>query len=121
VAVSEVSASSMIGACEGLILRYDGIPGRALGSSDREALMAACTSRAAESMFLSRSNWMLMRVDPCELCELISFTPAMVPRARSSGVATDDAIVSGLAPGNEADTEIAGKSICGNGDTGSRM
>ena len=42
---------------------------------------------------------MLMRVDPCELCELISFTPAMVPSARSSGVATDDAIVSGLAPG----------------------
>ena len=51
---------------------------------------------------------MMTRVEPCELCERISLTPAMVPRARSSGVATDDAIVSGLAPGREADTVIAG-------------
>ena len=108
-----------MGACDGLILRYEGMPGSALGSKERDALMAACTSRAAVSMFLSRSNWTLMRVEPCELCELSSFTPAIVPSARSSGVATLEAIVSGLAPGSEAVTEIAGKSTCGNGDTGS--
>src|SRR5215213_11895185 len=60
-----------------------------------------------------------MRVEPCELQEVISFTPAMVPSARSSGVATDAAIVSGLAPGRPALTMIAGKSTWGSGDTGS--
>ena len=50
---------------------------------------------------------------------MISLTPAIVPRARSSGVATLDAIVSGLAPGSDAVTEIAGKSTWGSGDTGS--
>ena len=117
----EVSASSMIGACEGLIFRYDGIPGSALGSSERDALMAACTSRAAALMSLSRSNCTLMRVDPCELHDVISFTPAMVPSARSSGVATLDAIVSGLAPGRFALTEMTGKSTCGRGDTASSV
>ena len=89
----------MIGACDGLILRYCGMPGRALGSSERAALIAACTSRAATLMSLPRSNCTLMRVEPCELFDVISLTPAMVPSARSSGVATVEAIVSGLAPG----------------------
>ena len=44
--------------------------------------------------------------------------PAMRPNWRSSGVATAEAIVSGLAPGSEAETEIVGKSICGSGETG---
>ena len=60
-----------------------------------------------------------MLVEPSELDEVISVTPAMRPNCRSSGVATDDAIVSGLAPGSDADTEIVGKSTCGSGDTGS--
>ena len=34
------------------------------------------------------------------------------------GVATLDAIVSGLAPGSCAETEMAGKSTCGSGATG---
>jgi hypothetical protein len=33
-------------------------------------------------------------------------------------VATDEAMVSGLAPGRPAPTEIVGKSICGSGATG---
>ena len=81
--------------------------------------MAACTSRAAALMSFPRSNWMLMRVEPWELHDVISLTPAMVPSARSSGVATDDAMVSGLAPGRPAVTMMAGKSTCGSGDTGS--
>jgi hypothetical protein len=60
-----------------------------------------------------------MLVDPSELDEVISVTAAMRPNCRSSGVATADAIVSGLAPGSDAPTEIVGKSTCGSGDTGS--
>lgn len=47
-------------------------------------------------------------------------TPAMAPKERSSGVATVDAITSGLAPARLAWTTITGKSICGNGATGNR-
>ncbi len=61
-----------------------------------------------------------MRVLPSELAEVISLTPAMRPSERSSGVATDDAMVSGDAPGSEAEITITGKSTCGSGATGSR-
>ena len=47
-------------------------------------------------------------------------TEAMRPNWRSSGVATEEAMVSGLAPGKPADTEMVGKSTCGSGETGSR-
>ena len=43
----------------------------------------------------------------------------MRPKRRSSGVATDDAIVSGLAPGSAALTWMVGKSTRGSGATGS--
>ena len=45
--------------------------------------------------------------------------PAMRPKRRSSGVATAEAIVSGLAPGKAADTEMVGKSTRGSGAMGS--
>jgi len=48
-------------------------------------------------------------------------TPAIVPRERSSGVATLDAMISGLAPGNDAVTTITGKSMFGSGATGNRL
>ena len=44
--------------------------------------------------------------------------PAIRPNCRSSGVATEEAIVSGLDPGSEAETWIVGKSTCGNDATG---
>src|SRR6266478_4085526 len=47
--------------------------------------------------------------------------PAMRPNCRSSGVATAEAIVSGLAPGKPADTEITGNSTCGSGATGRNL
>ena len=56
---------------------------------------------------------------PSELVEVISVTSAIWPRWRSSGAATRVAIVSGLAPGMLACTEMVGKSTCGSGDTGS--
>src|SRR5262249_31173887 len=62
----------------------------------------------------------VIRVEPSALDEVISVTPAMRPNDRSSGVATVAAIVSGLAPGSDACTEIVGKSTCGSGETGSR-
>src|SRR3546814_10429596 len=80
--------------------------------------MAACTSRAALLMSLSKSNIKEMRVDPSELRELISLSPAIEPSDCSSGVATLDAMVSGLAPAMLVDTEIMGKSTCGKGETG---
>ena len=44
--------------------------------------------RAAPSMLRLRANWMVMRVEPSELTEVISLTPAISPSRRSSGAAT---------------------------------
>ncbi len=71
-------------------------------------MIAACTSRAAPSMSRLSSNCSVTLVEPSELEDVISVTPAMRPSERSSGVATVEAIVSGLAPGSEAETEIVG-------------
>src|ERR1700690_3087474 len=92
-----------------------GIP---VGSKVRAAFSAAWTSRAAPSMLRLRSNCKVIRVLPRELLEVISVTPAIRPRERSRGVATVVAMVSGLAPGSEACTEMVGKSTCGRGETG---
>src|SRR5436190_22469296 len=69
-------------------------------------------------MLRFRSNWIVTFVEPREEVEVISVTPAIRPNWRSSGVATEDAIVSGLAPGKPAPIEIVGKSTCGSGATG---
>ncbi len=47
---------------------------------------------------------MVMEVEPCELDELMLLMPAMVENWLSSGVATEDAMVSGSAPGRFAET-----------------
>jgi hypothetical protein len=80
--------------------------------------MAACTSRAAASILRFRSNCKVILVEPRLLDEVISVTEAIRPNCRSRGVATEEAIVSGLAPGNDADTDTVGKSTCGSADTG---
>src|SRR5207245_1569373 len=59
-----------------------------------------------------------MPVLPRPLEEVICVTPAMRLNWRSRGVATAEAMVSGLAPGKPAPTEIVGKSTCGSGATG---
>ena len=120
VTVSEVSDRIMIGASAGFTLRQFGRVGRLAGSCPSAALMAACTSRAAASILRERSNCIVMLVEPSWLVEVIWLTPAMRPNWRSSGVATDDAIVSGLAPGKPAFTLITGYSTCGIGATGRR-
>ena len=59
-------------------------------------------------MLRFRSNCSVMFVPPCVLVELIDVTPAIVENCFSSGKATADAIVSGLAPGRLAPTWIVG-------------
>src|ERR1035438_4939687 len=108
-----------IGESAGFTFRYDGLLGRFDGRLPRAALMAACTSRAAASMSRSRANCSVMPVDPSALDEVISVTDAIRPNCRSRGVATEDAIVAGLAPGRPAFTEMVGNSTSGSGDTGS--
>ena len=56
------------------------------------------------------SNCSVIRDEPSELLDVISVTPAIRLSDRSRGVATVAAIVSGLAPGSDAETEIVGKS-----------
>ena len=79
-----------------------------VGSERSVLAMAACTSCAAASMLRPRLNCSVMDVVPGPLEEVIASRPAMVVNCFSSGVATADAIVSGLAPGSEAFTEITG-------------
>jgi hypothetical protein len=60
-------------------------------------------------------------VEPSWLDEVISVTPEMRPNWRYKGVATAEAIVSGLAPGRAAFTETVGNSTCGKGATGRNL
>src|SRR5690242_7113439 len=62
---------------------------------------------------------MVMLVEPSEFVEVIESMPAMVENCFSRGVATEEAIVSGLAPGREAFTWMVGKSTFGRSLTGS--
>jgi hypothetical protein len=110
----------MIGASAGFDFQNSGFCGRVAGSCARAALMAACTSRAAPSILRLRSNCRVILVPPNVLDEVISVIPAIRPNCRSSGVAMDDAAVSGLAPGSWASTLMVGKSTSGSDETGSR-
>ena len=69
------------------------------GSTPLAALMAACTSWAAESIFRSKVNWSVMLAVPNALMEVIWDSPLIWPNCRSKGVVTEDAMTSGLAPG----------------------
>ena len=82
-------------------------------------MIAAWMSLAAASMLRSRSNWTVIPVTPSELVDVICETPGIWAICRSSGWATEAAIVSGDAPGRDAATEMVGKSTCGSGATGS--
>jgi len=62
---------------------------------------------------------MVIAVEPSELVEVIWAIPGIWASCRSSGCATEAAMVSGLPPGRLAETWIVGKSTCGRGATGS--
>src|SRR5262249_25096204 len=72
-------------------------------------------------MLRFRSNCRVTFDDPRLLFEVISVIPAIRPNMRSRGVATADAITSGLAPGRLAKALIVGYSTCGIGATGRNM
>ena len=118
---SDSSVISRIGWSAGLIFRYLGRDGRLAGSVPAAELIAACTSRAAALMSRPRSNCSVTCADPTELFDVISVTPAIRVNCFSSGVATDAAITSGLAPGRLALTKMVGKSTSGSAATGSRV
>jgi len=119
--VSEVSARKNTGKSAGFTLRKDGGAGMVAGNCRAVAAIAEFTSCAAASMSRSSTNCSVMRVVPWLDTELISSIPGMVENCFSSGVATADAMVSGLAPGNSAVTWIVGKSTFGRVDTGSSL
>ena len=75
-----------MGESAGLTLRREGGVFISSGSLLCALAMAACTSWAAASMLRSRLNWMVMRVEPRLLMELMESMPAMVENSRSSGV-----------------------------------
>src|ERR1041385_8144945 len=107
-----------IGWSAGLTFLYDGGGGLPRGSCGAAAAMGACTSWPAASMLRSSANWIVIWVTPCALVEVIESMPAMVENCFSSGVATAEAIVSGLAPGRLAVTWMVGKSMLGRSLTG---
>ena len=106
------------GISAGLNLRKYGRMGRSEGRSGVAALMAACTSWAAPSMSRSMSNCTMMEVEPVAEIEVISVTPAISPRRRSSGAAMEVAMISGSAPGRLAKTTTVGMSMLGRAATG---
>jgi len=73
-----------------------------MGSRRTTAEIADWTSCAAASIFLSRTNCSVIFVAPRELVEVIESRPGTVENCRSRIVATEAAIVSGLAPGRLA-------------------
>src|SRR5262245_32484228 len=90
------------------------------GGNKREAwVMAACTPTAAPSRPQFSANSSVICDEPSELTEVIDSSPAIMENWFSSGVATDDPIVSGLAPGRLAVTSSVGKSTFGRSLTGS--
>src|SRR5579885_874033 len=117
--VVELSDRYRMGESAGLTFRNVGGLGIPGGNCDSVAVIAACTSCAAASILRERLNCSVMDVDPWMLVEVIESRPAMVVNCFSSGVAIDEAIVSGFAPGNDACTSIVGKSTFGRSFTGS--
>src|SRR5215467_5859926 len=103
----------------GFTFRYDGGVGMPGGKSGCAAAMAAWMSWAAASMLRSSVNTTVIWVSPRALVDVIESMPAMVENCRSSGVATAEAMVSGLAPGRLALTWTVGKSTLGRSLTGS--
>src|SRR5581483_503369 len=76
-------------------------------------------SWAAASIFRSSANCTTIWVAPMLDVDVMLSMPAIVENCFSSGVATVDAIVSGLATGRVALTVIVGESTFGRSLTGS--
>src|SRR5882724_4158698 len=108
----------MMAESAGFTLRRVGGVGMLTGSWRMLWEMAVCTSWAAASMLRDRSNCSVMLVLPVPFWELMEVSPAMLLNWRSRGVATEEAMFSGLAPGRLAETLMVGKSTLGSSLTG---
>ncbi len=106
----EVIATNSTGESAGLTLRYEGGAVMSCGNERCARSSAACTSTDAASILRLSTNSSVNEVLPSVLDELMVASPGMVWNCRSSGSATDVAMVSGLAPGKEANTLITGVS-----------
>jgi hypothetical protein len=80
--------------------------GTILGKQTAYGVDGRLQSPAAPSMLRLGSNGKLMEVEPSPLVEVIWPRPGIAANCCSNGVATDDAMVSGLAPGRLAVTVI---------------
>src|SRR5258708_32709377 len=83
------------------------------GNRGEAWVMAASMSGGTSVILRLRLNWRVICVKPSVLIEVIESRPSMVENWRSSGVATAEAIVSGLPPGRLAVTTTVGKSTLG--------
>ena len=117
--VEELIEMKKIGKSAGFTLRSVGGAGSSGGSRRAAAAIAVCTSCAAASMSRLSANCMVIWVVPKAEFEVIVSSPGMVENCPSSGVATDEAMVSGEPPGRLAVTWMVGKSTFGNSLTGS--
>ena len=97
----------------GFTLRKVGGLGMSRGKLPLALEMAACTSWAAASKLRFKANCRVIWLTPKALVEFMESRPAMVENSRSRGVATAEAMFSGVAPGKEALTRMVGKSTLG--------
>ena len=116
--VCEVSARVRIGASAGFTFEYMGGYGRFAGSVPVAALIAACTSCAAESIERPSWNWSVIWLVPSALCEVMVDRPGIWPNWRSREAVMRVSMVSGAAPGNWVTIWMVGKSTSGRAETG---
>ena len=109
----------MIGGSAGFSSRTVGWVGRFFGSWPWAALIASSTLVICTSMLLDSWNWMAIWVVACTLVEVSWVTPGISLNCVSSGCATVEAMVAGLAPGYWARTVMVGHSTPGRLATGS--
>ncbi len=100
--VDELNATNSTGKSDGLTLRKLGGVVISIGSRRCAIVSAVWTSSAAASMSRVKSNWIVMVLEPCDEIDDIEEMPGTVESCRSMMPATDDAMVSALAPGSEA-------------------
>jgi len=112
--VSEVADSSRIGESAGLTFDRSAAWEGSSANCPLAALIAACTSLAAPSIERLRSNWMVNR-GRAEIARRGHLRDAgnlrELPLQRLAR--TEEAMVSGLAPGRLAVIWMVGKSTCG--------
>src|SRR5689334_22067948 len=100
--LEELRDMKRIGWSAGLTLRTVGGEGMLGGNLLKTAAIAAWTSWPAASISRSNTNCNVILVLPRALEEVIESSSGTVENCLSNGVATDAAIVSGLAPGRLA-------------------